>query len=267
MKRLICIDLDGTLLKWNKKISKFNKKAIKNVLEKGNIVMLATGRAFENCIKYADELEMNKYGGYIASYNGSLIYDCKRKKILKEYAIDFDIMSEIFSFLNKRNLEFTALHNDVQYVSNKRRIASDIYRKINKKEIRHFERYKDDKFPIQKILVNDRKSKLENIKQSIDKKFGEKVSTSISSIVSVEITPKLATKGNAMEYIADIENINLKDTIAIGNQGNDETMLGIAGTPVAVKNSTSKIKSLAKYIVDSNNDDGVGKFLDKYIRE
>lgn len=40
MKRLICIDLDGTLLKWNKKISKFNKKAIKNVLEKGNIVML-----------------------------------------------------------------------------------------------------------------------------------------------------------------------------------------------------------------------------------
>lgn len=261
MRKLICIDLDGTLLKWNKKISKYNREVILNILEKGHVVMIATGRAFENCIKYAEELKLDVYGGYIASYNGSTIYDCKTKKVLNEYSIEPEILGRLFEFLDSKEYEFTALQQKVQYVSNKRRLPFEIYRKLNGKEIRHYDQLLDDRLPIQKILINDKKSKLEGIRASVIKEFENEVSTSISSIVSVEITPKYANKGKAMTFVANQLGIDLADTIAIGNQGNDETMLKIAGTSVAVENATTKVKEVANVITSTNNRDGVGRFL------
>ena len=265
MKKLICIDLDGTLLSWNKKISKYNRETILEVLEQGHIVMLATGRAFENCIKYANELKLDVYGGYIASYNGSTIYNCKTKEILKEFSIDSSTLSRLFKFLESKKYEFTALQKDVQYVSDRRRLPFEIYRKFNGKESRHYEKLIDDKLPIQKILINDTKSKLEDIRADVIEEFGNEVSTSISSIVSVEITPKEANKGNAMSFVAQELGISIDDTIAIGNQGNDETMIRLAGFGVSVGNGTSKIKELADVITDSNNKNGVGKFLEENL--
>jgi hypothetical protein len=49
--------------------------------------------------------------------------------------------------------------------------------------------------------------------------------------------------------------------MAIGDSDNDSSMLMAAGFPVAMGNATDNIKSIARYVTDDNEHDGVGKVI------
>ena len=57
----------------------------------------------------------------------------------------------------------------------------------------------------------------------------------------------------------------MSQTVAIGNDNNDLSMIQMAGIGVAVENATSELKKVANYITNSNDDDGVAEFLKKLI--
>lgn len=265
MVQLISVDLDGTLLRWNKTVSSRNIQALINVQKRGHKVALVTGRALQNSLEFADLLQLNKYGGYIGSYNGSTIYDCKKEEVIKESSIDHEILKTIIEILELNKLDYTAMAKTVQYVPKVTRMAVNLYRKYNGKKIRPIEDVFANKAAIKKVLVNDFKSKLLPVRKILEEKFGDKISMSISSFVSLEITSSESNKGRALEYIAQLEGIDLKDTIAFGNQGNDLTMIKKAGIGVAVANATREVKEIADQVTRSNNRDGVGKFLELYF--
>ncbi|MBY7703965.1 HAD hydrolase family protein [Vibrio harveyi] len=82
-----------------------------------------------------------------------------------------------------------------------------------------------------------------------------------------EFTNITATKGNAIEKMAEILNIK-KDEIAIfGDNINDISMFEKIPNCVAVGNAVDEIKHKAKYITDTNLNGGVGKFIKKHILE
>ena len=60
--------------------------------------------------------------------------------------------------------------------------------------------------------------------------------------------------------------INLKDTISIGDDYNDISMFLVTGFSVAMENANNDVKSKAKYITKSNNDEGVAVFLEKILK-
>ena len=68
-EKILVLDIDGTLTNSNKEITENTKKGIKNIMERGHIVMLASGRPTPGMKKYAEELELEKYGGYLLSFN------------------------------------------------------------------------------------------------------------------------------------------------------------------------------------------------------
>ena len=76
-----------------------------------------------------------------------------------------------------------------------------------------------------------------------------------------------ASKGNMLKILADKLNIPIKNTIAIGNDYNDLSMINSAHDGYAMANANNIVKTHAKYITYSNNDDGVAIALEKIMQE
>ena len=77
--KAIALDLDGTLLDDNKKISQMNYDIIKDLARKGIKIYLATGRPYLSAKKFADELGID---GVIITYNGARVVDYKKDSIM-----------------------------------------------------------------------------------------------------------------------------------------------------------------------------------------
>ena len=74
--KILCVDLDATLLCEDKSITQKNREAIHRMLEAGHYIALATGRPVETAREVARELGLNTPGCYMIAFNGAVLYDC-----------------------------------------------------------------------------------------------------------------------------------------------------------------------------------------------
>ena len=81
----------------------------------------------------------------------------------------------------------------------------------------------------------------------------------------LEITHKDVDKGAGLLHLADYLNIKQSETMACGDQGNDYTMIKAAGLGVAMENGIDKVKAIADYVTDTNDNDGVAKAIEKFV--
>ena len=79
---LIVLDLDGTLTNKDKVITPKTKEALMKMQKQGKKVVLASGRPTYGVMPLAAELELERYGGYILSFNGGIIFDCQTKEVI-----------------------------------------------------------------------------------------------------------------------------------------------------------------------------------------
>jgi Cof subfamily protein (haloacid dehalogenase superfamily) len=81
----------------------------------------------------------------------------------------------------------------------------------------------------------------------------------------LEVMHKESTKGNGLAILADKLGIDLAKTMALGDQHNDLTMIQQAGLGIAMANAVDEIKDNADFITTSQNDDGVGLAVEKWV--
>ena len=119
---------------------------------------------------------------------------------------------------------------------------------------------------IMKVLAFD--SDLEKIDR-VSKRLSESnhLAISSSSRGNIEITHSDAQKGIALESIAEKLGVDMDEVMAIGDNLNDVSMLSRVGYPVAMENATDEVKAVANYITESNEQDGVGNAIIKYLDE
>lgn len=80
--KALALDLDGTLINSEKKLSTKNKKAVMEAAERGVHIILASGRPLFGIEPVAEALELSRVGGYILAYNGGNIINCKTKEVV-----------------------------------------------------------------------------------------------------------------------------------------------------------------------------------------
>ena len=265
MKKLLAIDMDGTLLNWRKQISKRSINTLLRVQEDGNIVVLASGRSYERLIKYANKIKLKEYGGYMATLNGSTIFNVKTGEILRNSAFDYEVLKELFHFLDELNVDYSIYKKDTIYEGENSKFLYRIYRKLTRKSLKHVNYIFTENVEVNKVIINEKKSKLEEIQRNVLAKFNDRVEVSITSFLSIEITAKNGSKGFAILDIAERLGIDKENIWSFGNHGNDISMFKISGRSIAVKNSVDKLKALATDITDSNNNDGVAKYLEENL--
>ena len=92
---MVVLDLDGTLTNSEKKVTERTKKALTDYMEHGGTVVLASGRPTYGIIPLARELHLDTYGGYILSFNGGNIIDCKREQIIYQKRLEKKIPARV----------------------------------------------------------------------------------------------------------------------------------------------------------------------------
>ena len=117
------------------------------------------------------------------------------------------------------------------------------------------------------MIIGKDKEKIKRYKKKVKKYNLNIIDTSNDAKEEIwfSIISDEASKGIALEKLAEYLNIPMSQTVAIGNDNNDLSMIQMAGIGVAVENATSELKKVANYITNSNDDDGVAEFLKKLI--
>ena len=142
MYKAVFLDLDGTLLDDNKKISEENKEAIKQAKEKGVQIFLCSGRQ-QNLVKdYKNEINASDY---IICCNGAEIYDCNSKQELFSANLPEDIVYNLYDYANSRNYltridtRYGRFINNMKYfISKEVEIESDVNKFISENKVLQF---------------------------------------------------------------------------------------------------------------------------------
>lgn len=289
MYKLVAIDLDGTLLNSYGEISPETKQGIKDVIEKGVEIVLASGRPISSVETLANEIGANNF---LISGNGAVAYDIGKKEIIynkfltKEQVLNIikicDENSIYYNIYTENEVITKALnYNTLFYYkenANKQEekrtsisIISNIYEYVEKSEGENFLKVTvcDD----MKVIFNSIIRKLRTI-PDIDvldvAHMSRKIIKSGTEEVPVfyyytEITNKNVNKWCALESIMERLNISREEVIGIGDNINDKELIENAGLGVAMGNSAPYIKDMADIVVADNNSNGVLEVFKKYI--
>ena len=107
---------------------------------------------------------------------------------------------------------------------------------------------------------------LQKLQAELKEEIGERCVIFTSKPYFLEVMPKNTGKGEALMWLAEHLGIPQSETLAFGDAMNDESMIRLAGTSVAMKNGDQTIKNIADYISEYTNDeDGVARFIEKYV--
>lgn len=263
--KMIILDLDDTLLSNDGTISEANKKALIEAQQKGIKVVLASGRPTFAINQVAIALELKKYGGYILSYNGSRIIDCKTEEILYEIDITKEQLTELYNEAIKHECFIhtyvddkilTAHDNPYTYIESEItgmpiNLCSDFVASLPNRCV--------------KAIMLQQPNHLKEVEQMLKPKMKDKMTMTITKPFFLEFMNKEVDKSKSIIRLCQILNINIKDTIAVGDSYNDISMIETAGLGVAMGNAIDEVKNVADFITDTNENDGVAKVIKKYI--
>ncbi|MDR1174612.1 MAG: Cof-type HAD-IIB family hydrolase [Treponema sp.] len=252
MVKMIVMDLDGTLLTDDKTISNYTLSVLEKCKNRGIKIVLATARSEKSakrCIELVKPDSMILNGGALVLTNDQKIM---YKKLLSVETSD-GILHECVNNKNVRHL--TAETETKYYVSYKEPAYHPDYT--------HGEYY-DFSNPLSqetyKITaeITDRKIALD-----IENRFTESTLISFSGENWHRFAHKEAGKIDALYAVANHESIPLSEIMAFGDDYNDIEMIKNCGIGIAMENGIDEIKRAAKYICGKNNEDGIGKWIEK----
>ncbi|MDN5305312.1 MAG: hypothetical protein PWP46_2199 [Fusobacteriaceae bacterium] len=263
--KMIITDMDDTLLRDDHTISERTKKAIKEAQEKGVKFVLASGRPTFAMRNYAKELELDKYGSYILSYNGAVITDAKENKEIFRNMLPKETVHELVELSKEHNMYIhTYLGDDI--VTATPNEYTDIEQDITKMDIKVVDCLKSAvNEDVVKVLMLQEPEYLLNVKNKIKPLYEDRYSITISKPFFLEFMPHGVNKGNSLEKLLDILKIEKDEVVAIGDGLNDLEMLKVAGLPACVENANEELKKHAKVITKSNNEDGIAELIENYI--
>jgi hydroxymethylpyrimidine pyrophosphatase-like HAD family hydrolase len=79
------------------------------------------------------------------------------------------------------------------------------------------------------------------------------------------ITNRDAVKWKAVKAIAEYYDCDTDTFVAFGDNINDLEMIQKCGTGIAVKNAISQVQSVAKYICETNDNDGAARWIAQHL--
>ena len=264
MYKLVAIDMDGTLLKNDKTISKENFSAIQNAKKAGVKVVLATGRPLNGIQKYLSMLNLLEDDDYAISFGGAAVQKTKNGKFISSSSLNSDNWKELFELSQKLDVNIHALTKD-SCITPKNNKYSNVEATMNSIPLIIDNPLQDKAFSPIKIMFIDEPEILEKVIASLPADIYEKYTVVRSAPVYLEFLNLKANKGLGVDALAKELNIKQSEVICIGDAGNDLHMVEYAGLGVAMENAFPELKQIADYVTLSNENHGVAHVINKFI--
>ncbi len=270
--RLIATDLDGTLLRSDKSISKSAHDEIRRLSEKGCIFVAATGRGMN---ALPEEILENKAFKYAIVLNGAAIYDIsngrKGKKLLWESFIPGEHVKFILDITKGLPVYYECFFDEKGY-SSKAYLDDPSGFGLSEHSIRYL---RQTRIPVEDMrsFIPENISGLNGMDIVLDESVSKSSLKDLMEGHGIYVTTSSAhlleicnsAKDTALRTVMDMEAVPAEDTVAFGDGDNDAAMLGMAGVGVAMKNGSKKCKASADRVTGSNDDDGVAEALSEIL--
>jgi len=280
LRRLILVDLDGTVLQKNgQTIHPKTLEVLQQATKDGHTVCILTGRPQAASIEHYETLGLNTL---IANFDGAHIHDPEKKQFKRiVLPISYEIKNDILSnpviqektnnvlveyyetaMLNKPDPDIEAFFHLPDHETDTLKYGNPLTEWNN---------------PTNNIIlkVNDEASKDEVLRALSEYKDSVKIqSDNLYGMTRelgdnrpiISLTNKLGNKGLAAEIMAQYYNKDIRDVIAFGDQMNDYTMITKVGHGIAMKNGSDNLKIVADGITWKTNDEGgLGYYLEALL--
>ncbi|MDY3853816.1 MAG: Cof-type HAD-IIB family hydrolase [Butyribacter sp.] len=266
MRKVLVLDLDGTLTNSEKKITEKTKEALMRMQKEGHIVVLASGRPTPGVIPVAKELQLAKYDGYILSYNGAQIIQCSTGDTVYEQTLPEDIVSELFQMADELDVGLMTYGKEGAIANLHHDEFMELETRINHMALNHYENPMEHiSFAVNKCLGTAPVEQAPEIEKKFARKFGNRISVSRSEPFFIELVPMGINKAASLARLCEVLGCTKEDMIACGDGLNDISMIEFAGVGVAMENAQKPVKKVADYITRSNNEDGIAHVIHKFV--
>ena len=279
--RIIALDLDGTLLDSQKRLSERNRAALERVAQKGILVVPTTGRFFGMMPPAVRDLPFVRYA---ITINGAQVYDRKTDTALVRDEIPLDMALQVMEVLDRYDVVYDCYRTNWGWMTGSLQAKAADYatnehylkmvREFRKPvpELKAHLRETAAEGDVQKIMMFAKKGSgigeqgsghpvLESIKREMAEKFPA-IKVTASTWNNIELNISTAHKGNALKRFAEHLGFTLDNCMSFGDGMNDLTMVEAAGMGVAMANAEPAVKAVAKIVTASNDEDGVAQVLE-----
>lgn len=270
--KMIGLDLDGTLLNTEKKLTSYSEEVLKAAIRQGITVLVATGRPLTGVPEFMREFPGMRY---FLTANGARIYDKKDGyHLLFSHLLSNDDASAVLDLLENYDTLKDVYFDGVGY--------------SNRDELERLERYYQEPAMIE--YIRKTRSRVDNIRDKMKEyPFGmdkiqavfadlkekeeamhrlkETTELSIAGALvnNIEVNAKDVNKGNGLLELGRYLGIEKDEIMACGDGLNDLIMLQTVGFSVAMENGNEEVKKNADYVTLSNDENGVAKAIEKFV--
>lgn len=264
--KLLALDLDGTLTNSKKVITPRTRETLLKAQEKGVKIILASGRPTYGIVPLAEQLELQKYEGYILAYNGGEITDWKTKEVICKNLLDPEVLPYLYECAKKN--DFAIVTYDGEYVLTEKPDDEYVLKEalLNVMKIKKVDNFLEAvKHPIAKCLIVGDPTRLAVLEKEMYDHLKDRMGVFRSEPYFLELVPKGIDKALSLAGMLEKIGVSREEMIAIGDGFNDLSMIKYAGLGIAMANAQDVVKENADFITLSNEEDGVAYAAEKFI--
>lgn len=271
--KLVCIDIDGTLLNQKHKITKRTKEILLKAHELGVHIVISTGRMYTDAEYYSNLIGV---ASPVIAANGAFIKEKGKDEVLYKAVLGMELSLELLEIFRKNHITpyFCTPHKfyygNIMFklfylattILGMRRNKLDMEYVLSWNQWRKILDREKDNIIKSEIIYRDA-TLIDEMRKEI--KYITKFAIVDSSKYNIEITRQGVSKGKALEILASLYDLKREEIISIGDSENDLSMIEYAGLGIAMGNSSDMVKEKADYITDSNDREGVANAINKFI--
>jgi len=261
--RLLAIDLDGTLVNHRLEMDPRDVAAVKAATAAGVLVVLATGRMFKSSLRYAEPLGLT---GPIINYQGAVVREIASGEVWYRCELSVEMQQRVLALAEPRDWHVNAYVNEVVYTA-RARPEADLYARVAMVPyevvgpLSKWIRQESTKM----VLVDLDPAEVPARMAELGAWMGDVARVTRSLDWFVEVVNPEVSKAKALAMVAKRLRIPQSDVCAIGDNTNDEDMVGWAGFGVAMGNAPAALKQLAKYVTGSITEAGVAQVIQRFV--
>jgi len=259
---LIAIDVDGTLLDGEHRLTPAVIEAVREAAASGAEIVLATGRGPSNSIPLLEEIGLS---GTLITHNGAATVESEGRRVLHSFRIQPETVERYIAYCRENGVHFDLNTAFDLYVESVTPEAEEMYVHYRIEPIR---RGKEDPFPpdLVKFTAFGTKELMDRVQREWEA-WDSPLRRIRSGDWFIDVQRAEVSKGSALRQLASLRGIDRSRIMAIGNYYNDIDMLQFAGFGVAMGNSPDEVKEAADAVTLANDEDGVAHAIRRYVLE
>ncbi|WP_125981657.1 Cof-type HAD-IIB family hydrolase [Loigolactobacillus iwatensis] len=266
MIKMIALDLDGTLLNSQKKISPRTVATLHRLQQQGLKIVLCTGRAINAISDYLQQLNLMPAGEFVSTFNGALVRATLQKTPLLQINLAKSTMQPLFTFAQQVKWPVDVL--DFEQVYHITDLGPSLYQAMNPnlKVVATTAAQLPEQHDYSKLVIATEPKQINQALSSLPEELKAGFNVASSRTNLLEFVPKTVTKANALDVLLTHLGWNRSNLMAFGDQANDLSMIAAANVGVAMANAIPAVKAVAEQTTLTNDQDGVAVFLDDYFQ-